>query len=158
MPKPAFGRVCMTLALLLATAGPAAAGDAEAPPLAVVRLAEDAGGRSYFEEATLPLSMRDYAPPAGPIAIHTLAGTRSATFVYMPGGGFEDWHPAPRRQYAVIVRGQVEVTAGTGEMRRFGPGEIVLLDDTAGQGHQTRVISEEPHLAVMVAVDGGGDD
>jgi hypothetical protein len=33
----------------------------------------------------------------------------------------------------------MEITTGDGEIRLFGPGSIVLVDDTTGKGHNTRV-------------------
>lgn len=125
-----------------------------APILSFARLYEDADGVSHYDDGELQLSLENYAPPADPIAVHALKNADTATFVLLPIGAFEDWHPAPRRQYAVIMRGVVEVTAGDGEKRRFGPGTVVLLDDTTGQGHQTRVVGDEESLTLMIAVDG----
>ena len=33
---------------------------------------------------------------------------------------------------------------GDGTTRRFGPGDARLVEDTTGQGHTTRVVSDEP--------------
>ena len=55
-----------------------------------------------------------------------------------------DWHPAPRRQYVIILSGQLEIGLGDGTTRRFGPGDARLVEDTTGQGHTTRVVSDEP--------------
>lgn len=98
----------------------------------------------------MSLSLEDYAPPAKPMAVHTLENPGSATFVWLPARAFEDWHPAPHRQLAVIVRGTVEVTAGDGAARPFGPGSMILLEDTTGSGHQTRVIGDDDSLTLMI--------
>ncbi len=45
-----------------------------------------------------------------------------------------------------------EVTASDGEKRRFGPGSIVLLDDTTGKGHQTRAVGTIDHIAAVVPI------
>ena len=42
------------------------------------------------------------------------------------------------------------MTAGSGEVRIFGPGDVVLLDDTSGRGHLTNVVSPEGATAMMV--------
>lgn len=128
------------------------AADISAPTLSYARLYVDTEGVSHYGDAELQLSLEDYAPPANPIAVHALTDSGSATLVFLPPGTSEDWHPAPRHQFAIIVRGTVEVTAGDGEARRFGPGDIVLLEDTTGIGHQTRVVGDEGNLTVMVAV------
>ena len=128
---------------------------APVPTLDYARLYVDAEGVSHFDDGTLMLSVQNYAPPANPIAIHAFENLDSATFVFLPQGAAEDWHPAPRRQFAIITQGTVEVTAGDGEARRFGPGDIVLLEDTTGTGHQTRVIGDQGNLSIMVAAGNG---
>ena len=54
-------------------------------------------------------------------------------------GYFLDWHCAPRRQYTIMIGGEVEIETGDGTVRRFGPGSVMLAEDTTGQGHTTRV-------------------
>ncbi|MDJ0926493.1 MAG: cupin domain-containing protein [Gammaproteobacteria bacterium] len=120
--------------------------------LGYTRMYTDADGVSHFDEGELALSLENYAPPASPIAIHRMAEADGATLVFMPAGSFEDWHPAPRRQFAFLLSGTVEVTVSDGETRRFEPGSIVLLEDTTGKGHQTRIVGDEDHLSVMVPV------
>jgi len=40
-------------------------------------------------------------------------------FLRMPVGIEADWHPAPRKQFVMILQGIGEVEAGDGETRRF---------------------------------------
>jgi hypothetical protein len=51
-----------------------------------------------------------------------------------------------------MVRGIVEAATTDGEVRRFGPGEAVLLEDTTGVGHRTRVVGDEPWFAMVVVL------
>lgn len=132
---------------------PAGATEPVPPPLEYVRMYTDAAGESHFDEGQLTFTLEDYAPPANPIAVHPLANVTGATLLQMPGNSFEDWHPAPRRQFAFILQGTVEVTVTDGEVRRFEQGDIVLLEDTTGKGHTTRIIGDVPHLGLMVPVD-----
>ena len=60
--------------------------------------------------------------------------SRKPSIVHVPR------HVAPRRQLAVILMGVLEVECGGGEVQRFGPRTIVLLEDTTGAGHITRVV------------------
>jgi hypothetical protein len=46
--------------------------------------------------------------------------------------------------------GIVEVTVSDGEVRLFGPGSVALLDDLAGKGHTTRVVSEHGAQAMLI--------
>lgn len=70
-----------------------------------------------------------------------------------PGPDFKTQprHVAPRRQLAVILGGTLEVECSPDEVRRFGPGSLVLLEDTTGEGHITRVV-DAPAKFVQIAL------
>ena len=53
-----------------------------------------------------------------------------------------DFHNAPRRQYIVNLQGSVRITASDGESRVIGPGEVFLVEDTTGKGHQSHTLGE----------------
>jgi hypothetical protein len=57
-----------------------------------------------------------------------------------PAGGALDFHTAPRRQFVITLSGIGEIECGDGSRRRVGPGDIMLAEDTTGQGHITREI------------------
>ncbi len=63
------------------------------------------------------------------------------------------WHPAPRRQFVFIVSGQVELTAGDGTARVFRPGDLVLLEDTTGRGHCSRVVGGRSLVSIFITLD-----
>ncbi len=43
-------------------------------------------------------------------------------------GWVGEWHPTPRKQFYLILLGEVECTVSDGERRIFGPGSIALLE------------------------------
>ena len=63
--------------------------------------------------------------------------TSQISFSVWPVGRFLDWHPAPRRQFVIILSGQLEIDAR-------------LVEDTTGQGHTTRVVSQVPVVTATV--------
>jgi hypothetical protein len=71
-------------------------------------------------------------------------------FRVCPVGNFIDWHPAPRRQFVIILSGQLEIGLGDGSRHLFGPGDARLVEDTTGQGHTTRVVGHEPCVTATV--------
>ena len=75
---------------------------------------------------------------------------KSIVFSTWPPGQFIDWHPAPRRQYVILLSGQLEIGLGDGTVRRFGPGDARLVEDTSGQGHTTRVVGDEPTVTAVI--------
>ena len=64
-----------------------------------------------------------------------------------------DWHNAPRKQYVIILEGQVEIEIGDGTKRRFGPGEMFLAEDLTGRGHISRAVDGQPRKSIFVFLD-----
>ena len=114
----------------------------------ITRVWEDAEGVSHFGEAEIPL--RD----AGEIG--RLSELQPATGVIFreTGGDYDfDWHRAPRRQYVVLLDGEIEIEVGDGEKRRFRGGEILLVEDTTGRGHRTRSVDGMLRRSLFVALE-----
>ncbi len=63
---------------------------------------------------------------------------------------FSDWHPEPRRQYFIVLTGQVEITVGDGTVRVFNPGDVLLAEDLTGQGHQVRSLGDQSYTRVTI--------
>jgi hypothetical protein len=106
----------------------------------IYRLYTGRDGESHFED--LPLTAR---PELG-----SLTPTAGILFRESPAGNFLDWHPAPRRQWVIILSGELEIGLGDGTVRRFGPGDARLVEDTTGHGHTTRVVGAGPCLMAYV--------
>jgi len=116
--------------------------------LRCVRLFADSRGESHFGTVRVSLESTDFAPPAPPLEVSEIVEGRHG-FLRAPSGWFGDWHPTPTRQYMCLLSGVLEVEASDGEVREISAGEIVLLEDTEGRGHSTRVISEQPAVLVF---------
>jgi hypothetical protein len=69
-----------------------------------------------------------------------------------PAGWFGDWHPAPRRQFMVKLAGETEFVASDGERRRIAPGMVLVLEDTGGKGHQSRVVGPDDDARFVAAL------
>jgi hypothetical protein len=78
-----------------------------------------------------------------------LAATRIA-FRENPVGWALDWHPAPRRQFVIILSGQLEIGLGDGSRHVFGPGDARLVEDTTGRGHTTRTHGAVPCVTATI--------
>ena len=123
-------------------------------PVHYVRLYADDHGVSHFDDAELGLSEVEYAPPAPPYLVSEREVATGVVMTTLPTGWFGDWHPSPRLQWWFQLSGELEVEAGDGEVRRLGPGAIVRVEDTAGQGHRTRVVGDQSVQAVYVHLTG----
>ena len=76
--------------------------------------------------------------------------TTQISFSTWPVGRFLDWHPAPRRQFVIILSGQLEIGLGDGSKQTFGPGDARLVEDTTGKGHTTRTVGDQPCLTATI--------
>ena len=113
-----------------------------------LRIYSDEKGASHLEKKFVVLEEKDYAPPAAPLNTSKGEPADHSVFLELPVGWFGDWHPTPVRQWLILMTGECEFEAGDGERAVCKAGEVVLLDDTAGRGHQTRVLGNQ---AVRIA-------
>ena len=109
-----------------------------------LRIYSDAEGCSHFEIKTVALESKDYAPPAPPLNTSVVQSADNSLFLELPVGWYGDWHPTPVRQWLVFMSGECEFEAGDGEKAVRGAGDVVMLDDTHGKGHQTKVLGNIP--------------
>ena len=110
----------------------------------VIRVYSGEDGESYFEELDLP-----YTPIAN-AEVTAMRGASGIQFRHSPPGHFISWHPAPARQYVIILQGQSKITIGDGSSHTFGVGEVLFADDLTGRGHTTEVVSPEPRVSIFV--------
>jgi quercetin dioxygenase-like cupin family protein len=52
----------------------------------------------------------------------------------------------------IVLSGEMEFEAGDGEQHRVVPGSAVLLEDTVGMGHRSRVLGNSPAVLAVVHV------
>ncbi|MBM3945914.1 MAG: cupin domain-containing protein [SAR202 cluster bacterium] len=77
--------------------------------------------------------------------------TTGIQFLRSEGESFGDWHHAPRRQFVVILSGELEVEVGSGAKRTFTTGDTLLAEDLTGQGHTTRSRGDRRLMFVALA-------
>ena len=69
-----------------------------------------------------------------------------------PPGVLQDWHPAPQRQFVVILSGQLEIGFEDGSKKVFGQGDARLVEDTTGKGHTTIALGNEPCITITIGL------
>jgi hypothetical protein len=100
-----------------------------------VRTGED--GRSHFADLDIPLKDLPRAPGDHRYLSDTLPAL-GYIFGETPADRPDEFHPAPFRQFLIVLSGVLEVECGDGSRRRIGSGEVLLAEDTTGEGHITR--------------------
>lgn len=117
-----------------------------------LRLYADSAGESHFAPVEVPLPSVAFVPGKPPIGLAAPIAAHEINFVSIPNDWDGEWHPTPRRQFWITLAGEALVTASDGEQRHLTAGTVVLLEDRAGRGHNTRVVGDANYSAVLIAV------
>jgi hypothetical protein len=113
-----------------------------------IRLFADDTGESHFDDVQIEFADREYTSSAPPLGLSSMFAATELGFMNAPAGWESDWHPSSGRNFFVVIHGEWEVTVSDGERRRFGPQSLLLVEDTLGKGHKSRVVSDS--IAVMM--------
>jgi len=117
------------------------------------KIYSDEKGESHFQDIDIELKTIEYAPPAPPFLVSRFTHAHQYAFTVFESGWFGDWHPTPVKQVFFLLSGTMEVMVSDGEKRMFGPGSIVLVEDTTGKGHVSKVIGSEDVKTVVIQLE-----
>ena len=120
--------------------------------LTYFRLYPDEAGVSHFEPIDIEVFSREFAPPAAPFSVSALVPASRQGFLYLPSGWIGELHPSPIRMWIVVLSGEMEFEAGDGSKQRITPGSTLLLEDTTGMGHCSRVVGSGAAVLSVVHV------
>ena len=114
----------------------------------ITRLYTGNDGESHFEDIELPLKNSG--------SNEKRSDTLKTTGIIFRETDAEyhwQWHNAPCRQFVITLEGQVEIMVGDGAKRQFGPGDVMLAEDTAGRGHISRAVNNQPRTSIFVMLE-----
>ena len=149
-----WNRLLGTMLMLAATFGGLTmktntfAADTGEKTMTVVRIYTGSDNQSHFEDVKVPLKA------TGKVGF--LSDLMKATGVVFreTGGDYNyDFHTAPRRQYVVNLEGEVEIEVGDGTKRILRSGDILLAEDTTGQGHISRAVAGKSRKSLFITLD-----
>ncbi len=112
--------------------------------LSYTRLYTGADDETHFEDVGVNFVYQDYSKTMPPVWFPEEGIMDAAGFHFVsmpPGWDGADWHPAPRRQFIIPLSGEMEFQVSDGEKRVFGPGDVLLVEDTSGKGHISQMVS-----------------
>jgi len=113
-----------------------------------VRVYTGEDGASHFED--IDIELHDQGAVG---RISDLWSGRGVIFREVDGDYALDYHTAPRRQFVINLKGSVEIEVGDGSTRLLGPGDILLAEDTSGQGHISRAVDGKPRTCLFVPLE-----
>jgi hypothetical protein len=99
----------------------------------VLRIFADADGVARVERRAVPLAADASGRPTS-----ARFSAREFFFRDTPVEHDRGKHRAPQRQLIVVLGGIGEIVLDDGSVHRFGPGDLVLAENTTGGGHVTR--------------------
>jgi quercetin dioxygenase-like cupin family protein len=115
-----------------------------------VRIWADDEGESHFEDVFLELDEVRSPNADSIVAVSAAIAVEGLTFRHVvTEASYETPHHPPGRVLLVVLAGTAEVEVSDGEVRRFGPGSVNLVEDTTGKGHVTRAVGDEPRVTLM---------
>jgi uncharacterized protein DUF861 len=115
-----------------------------------IRLYADTDGESHFEDVEADSVATNFVSSAPPMDLSKPIPAEHFAFMNTPGGWASDWHTSSGRNFFVVLSGEWEVTVSDGETRQFVAGSAVLVEDTTGKGHCSRVIAESLSAVVQL--------
>lgn len=114
----------------------------------VVRLYTGPDNKSHFEDVQIPLK------DAGKVGfISELTKATGVVFRETAADYNYEFHTAPRRQFVVNLEGEVEIEVGDGTRRILRAGDILLAEDTTGQGHISRAVGGKPRKSLFITLE-----
>ena len=75
-----------------------------------------------------------------------------ARFSIREPGPTQDWHPAPQRQFVIILSGQLQIGFEDGSTKVFGAGDARLMEDLTGKGHTTTAVGGVPCVTATIGL------
>lgn len=114
----------------------------------IVRIYTGPDNQSHFEELQIPLK------DSGKVGFLSELTKATGVLFRETGGDYNyDFHTAPRRQYVVNLEGEVEIEVGDGSKRILRAGDVLLAEDTTGQGHISRAVAGKPRKSLFITLD-----
>jgi quercetin dioxygenase-like cupin family protein len=103
--------------------------------LQYVRLFAGPDGETHFEDVALELAPETPSSGVGQWLASEWQAVEQIRYLHLPPMLRGVAHPAPRRLVHVVLAGTWRLQTSDGESRSFRPGDVVLAEDTTGQGH-----------------------
>jgi hypothetical protein len=114
-------------------------------PIVVTRIYTGPDGQTHVEQIDVKL-----APGGGSGELSEMAKVTGLQFRRQAPNYFQDWHPAPRRQYVITLSGRGEIELAGGKKIPLGPGHILLAEDVSGKGHISRGVGTEDRISLFI--------
>lgn len=115
----------------------------------ITRIFSDKQGVSHFDVRHIPLK------PSGNVGfLSEPFKVDSLIFRQVESSDHWDFYPAPHRQFIILLNGEIQIETSDGDIRTFSAGDILLVEDTTGEGHRTRNLLPMDRKSLFITVSG----
>ena len=83
-----------------------------------LRMFADEMGGSHFEFAELNSKQVPFMLPTPPVHVSDGQSVDNLVFMRVPNGWSDNGHPAPRKQWVMVLKGEIEFKVSDGEVQR----------------------------------------
>jgi hypothetical protein len=118
--------------------------------LSFPRLYANTDGGSQFNSVLVSFTLQNFAPPASPFSVSPLTAATHTGFLHLPIGWVGEMHPSPIRMWIFVLQGEMHFEASNGDSHKIAAGSAVLLEDTVGVGHFSKVTGSEAAILAVV--------
>jgi quercetin dioxygenase-like cupin family protein len=113
----------------------------------------DEQGASHFTDLDLPEAMAPTAVGLPEMRATSWMPTESFRLITTtPQAMARGWHPAPARQFVIVVEGAIAVEVSDGETLQLNAGSTIFFEDLGGKGHLNRIVDDQEILLALLAV------
>lgn len=119
----------------------------------VPELRQNEDGTTYFDNEVIPLKMKDFSPPAPPVAVSAPMAAKRVYFISGEAGYVGDWHPKPFPLLIIVLKGIIEIESTSGDKVVLEAGDSSFEKIQPGLIHRTCVIGKNRAYAAIVELD-----
>jgi len=109
----------------------------------------DAAGETHLEQLAMPVKETFAGTVRGLNDIPAITVGMGEFVGRKPDVGM---HEAPRRQFLVVLGGELEIVTTLGQQQRLQPGDVLLADDVGSKGHVSRDVGEAPLMLMAIGI------
>jgi quercetin dioxygenase-like cupin family protein len=128
-------------------------GTAMTAAMTIPRLYTDESGESRFDTYDVPMALHQHAPPAAPFLLTEPERATQYMLFRIPPGWNGGQHTTPNHRLVICLSGTLRFIGSAGDTLTLRPGDRMMDMNTAGKGHATEVLSEEPVEGMIIRVD-----
>ena len=106
-----------------------------------LRVYSDEVGKSHISEHDWEMHEEDFCPPSpAGYSVTESMPAHAVTIMHNPAGIEDEWHPIPARSLVTVLKGKIRLQTSDGDSRIIEPGDLILFEDTGGDGHQVDAV------------------